>query len=106
MSDALADTNNKKNDFPFDQLWDMAEMNVVGTEDGTPNHYVRQFGRDRDGELYVLVNDKLLPRGETGKVLKIVPPEEGDQQVNVNATETPRQNETTTANQTTGNETS
>ncbi|RDI69522.1 PQQ-dependent sugar dehydrogenase [Halopelagius longus] len=75
-SDALIDKENKKNEVPRDELWDMAQMNVVENEDGMPDYYVRQFGRDHDGELYVLVNDKLLPKGETGKVLKIVPPDQ------------------------------
>ena len=77
FSDALIDTNNAKDEIPRDQLWDMAQLNVVGTEDGTPNYFVRMFGRNKDGELYVLVNQKEIPTGNTGAVLKIVPPDSG-----------------------------
>ena len=78
FDDALIDTNNAKDEIPRDQLWDMGELNVAGTDDGTPNYFVRMLGQDADGELYVLVNERRIPVGETGAVLKIVPPGEGE----------------------------
>lgn len=74
----LLDTENAKNEIPRDQLWDMAQTNLVGTEDGTPNQSIRYVGQDSDGELYALTAEVPIPKGETGEVYKIVPPEEGD----------------------------
>jgi hypothetical protein len=52
--------------------------------------FVRQFGQDRDGEIYVLVNRRGVPEGETGAVLQIVPPGQGE---DVSATDTPTDTE-------------
>jgi glucose/arabinose dehydrogenase len=59
-------------------LWNMVDLVVEGAPDGDINRFVLSFGRDRDGELYVLTNAAYVS-GDTGVVYKIVPPEEGDE---------------------------
>ena len=44
----------------------------------TLGHYLLGFGEDAEGELYALVAATHGPTGNTGKVLKLVPPGEGD----------------------------
>jgi hypothetical protein len=56
----------------------MVDLVVEGAPDGDINRFVLSFGRDRDGELYVLTNAAYVS-GDTGVVYKIVPPEEGDE---------------------------
>lgn len=63
---------------PRDELWDMEALQVSGTEDGSFPYFVRQFGQDADGNVYVLANQVGVPEGDTGAVMQIVPPEEGD----------------------------
>lgn len=58
---------------PRDQLWDMAEVQV----EGEFNYFVRQFGQDTNGYIYVLVGKNGVPQGDTGEVLKLVPSEQG-----------------------------
>jgi len=45
---------------------------VIGTEGRDLNLYVKGFGRDATGEMYVLVSSSLGPFGTNGVVLKIV----------------------------------
>ncbi|MFC4550285.1 MULTISPECIES: PQQ-dependent sugar dehydrogenase [Halorussus] len=59
---------------PRDRLWDMEELVIRGGFDW----FVRMFGRGADGEIYVLVNKRGVPEGDTGAVLKLVPPGQGD----------------------------
>ncbi|WP_135853567.1 PQQ-dependent sugar dehydrogenase [Halorussus salinus] len=59
---------------PRDELWEMRELRITGGFDW----FVRQFGRGADGEIYVLVSKRGVPEGDTGAVLKLVPPGEGD----------------------------
>ena len=54
--------------------WSMEELELTTTESGRIERNVLGFGRDPDGELYVLVNETHVPQGDTGAVLKIVPP--------------------------------
>ncbi|WP_232702872.1 PQQ-dependent sugar dehydrogenase [Halobacterium wangiae] len=61
-------------DVPLDQLWEMEELVVQGGFD----YFVRMFGQGPNGEVYVLANQRGVPEGDTGAVLEIVPPEEGD----------------------------
>ncbi|WP_240334475.1 sorbosone dehydrogenase family protein [Halorussus sp. MSC15.2] len=61
---------------PRDQLWTMREL----VFDGEFNWFVRQFGRDADGEILVLVNKRGVPEGDTGAVLRLVPSGQGDGQ--------------------------
>ncbi|WP_226479609.1 PQQ-dependent sugar dehydrogenase [Natrinema amylolyticum] len=63
---------------PRDELWDMEALQVAGTEDGSFPYFVRQFGQDADGNVYVLANQVGVPEGDTGAVMQIVPPGEGD----------------------------
>ncbi|QLK26500.1 PQQ-dependent sugar dehydrogenase [Natrinema zhouii] len=63
---------------PRDELWNMEELQVAGTEDGSFPYFVRQFGQDNDGNVYVLANQVGVPEGDTGAVMQIVPPGEGD----------------------------
>lgn len=58
-------------------LWPWQRVNVAGSTDGGLGHYLQGFGQSSDGEMYVLVKDRVGPVGNTGQVLKIVPPEEG-----------------------------
>lgn len=55
--------------------WSMEELVIAGDEDEEFDSYVLSFGRDHDGELYVLTNDSGIIEGETGMVHKIVPAE-------------------------------
>ena len=59
---------------PREELW---EMRALQFADGF-DWFVRQFGQDQDGEIYVLVNRRGVPEGETGGVLRIVPADEGE----------------------------
>ncbi|WP_222918521.1 PQQ-dependent sugar dehydrogenase [Natrinema sp. SYSU A 869] len=63
---------------PRDDLWDMEELQVAGTEDGSFPYFVRMFGQDDEGNVYVLANREGTPTGDTGTVMQIVPPGEGD----------------------------
>ncbi|AFO56451.1 MULTISPECIES: PQQ-dependent sugar dehydrogenase [unclassified Natrinema] len=63
---------------PRDDLWDMEALQVARTEDGSFPYFVRQFGQDADGNVYVLANQVGVPTGDTGAVMEIVPPGEGD----------------------------
>jgi len=59
---------------PREDLWEMEELVVQGEFD----YFVRQFGQDADGDLYVLVGTEGVPQGDGGAVLQLVPPGEGD----------------------------
>lgn len=54
-------------------LWKIEEVKVAGYPNGRVNTFVRSFGQDDNGELYVLTSDASGPRGDTGKIYKIVP---------------------------------
>ena len=58
---------------PVGKLWNIEEVKVAGNSSGRINEFVRSFGQDDDGELYVLTSDASGPKGDTGKVYKIVP---------------------------------
>jgi hypothetical protein len=45
----------------------------LGSTDRPTGFWLRGFGQDTDGELYVFGSTVLGPRGETGQMLKIVP---------------------------------
>ena len=45
---------------------------VIGVDDRDLNLYVKGFGQDLDGEVYVLASSNLGPYGSGGKILKIV----------------------------------
>lgn len=56
-------------------LWPWQRVRIAGASDGELGHYLQAFGEDADGELYVLVKDRPGPVGNTGQVLRMVPPE-------------------------------
>ncbi|ELY96004.1 PQQ-dependent sugar dehydrogenase [Natrialba taiwanensis] len=64
---------------PRDELWEMEELQVSGTDDGSFPYFVRQFGQDSDGNVYVLANREGVPEGDTGVVMEFVAPDEGEE---------------------------
>lgn len=54
-------------------LWRTEELRVSSNPGGRINAFVRSFGQDDDGEMYVLTSNVAGPTGSTGKVYKIVP---------------------------------
>jgi hypothetical protein len=52
-------------------LWTMQELLINGTQ--PLGSYVKGFGQDRAGEVYVMVSQALGPSGTGGRVLKLVP---------------------------------
>ncbi len=68
-------TNDRPNDH---DLWDVRKLRIAGAPDGRLDRYVLGFGRDDDGELYVLTSGNFRPRGDTGVVYKLVAPEQGE----------------------------
>jgi glucose/arabinose dehydrogenase len=53
-------------------LWMMQELLINGT--GPLGSYVKGFGQDRAGEVYVMATQTVGPTGTTGRVLKLRPP--------------------------------
>jgi hypothetical protein len=53
--------------------WTMKELRVASSANGRLNAFLRAFGRDAGGELYVLAADPRGPEGSTGRIFKIVP---------------------------------
>ncbi|GAB3041336.1 PQQ-dependent sugar dehydrogenase [Natronobiforma cellulositropha] len=62
---------------PREDLWEMEEVRFAGSDDGDLHHFVRQFGRGADGEVYVLANRIGVPQGDTGVVFELVAEDEG-----------------------------
>lgn len=54
-------------------MWDMKELKIATSPDGRLNAFLRSFGQDAGGELYVLVADPRGPEGKTGRIYQIVP---------------------------------
>ena len=54
-------------------LWKMEEIRVADRPEGRINEYIRSFGQDEEGELYVLTSEVGGPTGDTGKIYKMVP---------------------------------
>lgn len=57
----------------LDGLWEWKELAVAGNPAGRIDALIRSFGQDDEGEIYVLTSNEGGPRGETGKIFKIVP---------------------------------
>jgi glucose/arabinose dehydrogenase len=53
-------------------LWPMQELLIDGTE--RLDYFVKGFGQDHDGEVYVMATQVLGPTGNTGTVLRITEP--------------------------------
>jgi hypothetical protein len=61
-----------------DGMWEWGELTVVGgMGDGRIGANVLAVTEDENGELYVLTNESSAPSGDTGKVWRIVPAEDG-----------------------------
>ncbi|MDO6388518.1 PQQ-dependent sugar dehydrogenase [Pontibacter sp. BT731] len=52
-------------------LWSFQEIHVDGSQEDI-GYYLRGFGKDLEGEVYVTASSVLGPIGNTGKVLKLV----------------------------------
>jgi glucose/arabinose dehydrogenase len=46
----------------------------IGTDDRELGYWIKGFGQDQQGEIYVFVSTTLGPTDTTGKMLKLVPP--------------------------------
>lgn len=55
------------------RMWTIHNINVVGESKRTIKGFIRGFGEDSDGELYIMASQKAGPTGNTGKVYKIMP---------------------------------
>jgi len=59
---------------PTDQgLWKWEEVEIAGLPGGRINQFIRSFGIDDKGELYVLTSEKAGPNAFTGKVFRLMP---------------------------------
>ncbi|MFP3945967.1 MAG: PQQ-dependent sugar dehydrogenase [Archaeoglobaceae archaeon] len=52
--------------------WDVKDLPLKGREDGELEEFILGFGKDREGEIYVLTSGTAGPTGKSGKVFKIV----------------------------------
>lgn len=57
-------------------MWTIYNINVVKGPRETIKGFVRGFGEDSDGELYIMASQRAGPTGKTGKVYKIMPYDE------------------------------
>ncbi|SDR15836.1 PQQ-dependent sugar dehydrogenase [Halopelagius longus] len=78
-----------------DEMWSIEELQIAGRENGELGEFVMSFGRDHEGNLYVLTTEKAAVTGNTGKVYKIVGVTE--EETEDTGTETETQTETETA---------
>ncbi|WP_335998890.1 PQQ-dependent sugar dehydrogenase [Halorientalis halophila] len=53
-------------------LWDLSRVALDDGEGEPPGEFLLAFGRDADGELYVLTTDEGGPRGSSGAVHRLV----------------------------------
>ncbi len=54
-------------------LWSWEEIEVSDNPGGRVDAFIRSFGLDDEGEIYVLTSDVAGPTNETGRIFKIVP---------------------------------
>jgi glucose/arabinose dehydrogenase len=59
--------------FVADLLTGRIEELLLGADRHAPGLFIKGFGQDHDGEIYVLASTALGPYGATGVVLKLVP---------------------------------
>jgi glucose/arabinose dehydrogenase len=52
--------------------WDYEEISLVSYPNDL-GHYLKGFGQDNDGEIYLTMTTALGPSGSTGKIFKLVP---------------------------------
>ncbi len=55
-------------------MWPMRELSIDGRADGELGAFLRGFGQDDSGEVYVLTSQQPGPTGTTGEVYRVVPP--------------------------------
>lgn len=53
-------------------LWRIEVVKVANNSAGRVNAFVRSFGQDDQGELYILTSEASGPKGDTGKIYKMV----------------------------------
>ena len=56
---------------PGGSSWPFEEVSLKSHPDDV-GYYLRGFGQDNDGEIYLAVSSMLGPQGNTGKVFKLV----------------------------------
>jgi glucose/arabinose dehydrogenase len=57
---------------PIGSSWPYEEVSLKSHPDDV-GYYLRGFGQDNDGEIYLTVSSMLGPQGNTGKLFKLVP---------------------------------
>lgn len=60
---------------PAGHSWPYEKVSLKSHPDDV-GYYLRGFGQDNDGEIYLAVSSMLGPQGNTGKVFKLVPAQE------------------------------
>jgi glucose/arabinose dehydrogenase len=58
-----------------DGLWKFQNIEIPDREGGELNEFLLGFGNDQAGEVYVLTSLSLGPRGNSGSVYRIIPPQ-------------------------------
>ncbi|MFZ2536478.1 PQQ-dependent sugar dehydrogenase, partial [Methanothrix sp.] len=53
-------------------LWNAEEISIAGRPDGRIGEFIRAFGRDGEGEIYILTSEVLGPSEDSGKIYKLV----------------------------------
>lgn len=55
-------------------LWMWEELVVAGRPGGRIGAFIRGFGQDDEGEIYVLTSSEMGPANGTAKIFKLIPP--------------------------------
>jgi glucose/arabinose dehydrogenase len=56
-----------------DFIWHFSELHFTNRPGGRLGHFLLGFGRDLDGEIYILASDRNAPQGTTGVVYRLAP---------------------------------
>jgi glucose/arabinose dehydrogenase len=56
------------------EAWTRHQFEITTTDGGDLGAFLLSFGRDAEGELYVLTSQRPGPLGSTGKIYRLVPP--------------------------------
>lgn len=56
-----------------DKMWKMQTLTIANSGESMLDQYILSFGRDNNGEIYVLTTNTTGPSGNTGRVWRIVP---------------------------------
>ena len=54
-------------------MWKFGELKISGTNNGRLGEFLLSFGRDQNGELYIATTKNSGPKGNTGKIYKLIP---------------------------------